>query len=595
MPNLSWIGKRQMEVCNPLPAVLQEKSQNAKAPSGLNYDELNQNWSNLLFDGDNIQVLQTLLANGFRGKVDLIYIDPPFDSKADYCKQITLKGKETHQLNASQKKDEQEELEGITKDETKTDASDYEQTMYSDLWRGDAYLQFMYERLLLLKELLSDKGSIYLHCDWHKSHHLRFLLDEVFGVENFVNEVVWKYFMGGKSKSFFARKHDNIVVYAKNITLCKFAVEFAERILPYKPNLIDENSTIKTFNGIESSTGEKRDFYTSSVKMDSVWEMSGVFNMSNEYSDYPTQKPEALLERIIKASSNEGSIVLDCFAGSGTTAAVAERLGRRWITADVNKIAIQTTIGRILKLQNSNGLLEKSHGFLHYKVGFYDFQAEQTRVEITKQYYGIESANQRFFDNKIGNTPVKLFLADADGIFNDVHFNLIYDYLQNNHWYKNPSKTDANAVQVESVKVVVNGISHNALELIGRHNSSSPFSKVEVLNIQDGEIKAEKPIEAEFEFDGKTLKIKNFISHKIYNLFKRQNKLNFFEINNPLSMIEYILIDTNYNGSEFVISISDKPMKKAEMVKGVYEILHGYDKIAVKIVSVCGEERLFVM
>lgn len=140
MPNLSWIGKKQPEVCNPLPAVLQEKSHNATAPSSLNYDELNQNWSNLLFDGDNIQVLQTLLANGCRGKVDLIYIDPPFDSKADYCKQITLKGKETHQLKSSQKKDEQEELEGITKDETKTSSSDYEQTMYSDLWRGDSYL-----------------------------------------------------------------------------------------------------------------------------------------------------------------------------------------------------------------------------------------------------------------------------------------------------------------------------------------------------------------------------------------------------------------------------------------------------------------------
>lgn len=590
MPSLSWIGKKQPEVCNPLPAVLQEKSQNAKTPSGFNYDELNQNWSNLLFDGDNIQVLQTLLANGFRGKVDLIYIDPPFDSKADYCKQITLKGKETHQLKSSQKKDEQEELEGLKKDETKTDSSDYEQTMYGDLWRGDAYLQFMYERLILLRELLSEKGSIYLHCDWHKSHHLRFLLDEVFGEGNFVNEVVWGYSGGTDRKIGFNQKHDTIIMYAKSVDKNIFNTQyeaFAEGSIK-RFNKIDENGKRYKDNGTYRTYMKDE-----GKNLSDVWNLNIIVSSHDEHELYPTQKPEALLERIIKASSNEGSIVLDCFAGSGTTAAVAERLGRRWITADVNKIAIQTTIGRILKLENSNGLLEESHGFLHYKVGFYDFQAEQTRVEITKQYYGIESANQRFFDNKIGNTPVKLFLADADGIFNDVHFNLIYDYLQNNHWYKNPSKTDANAVHVGSVKAVVNGISHNALELIGRHNSTSPFSKIEVLNIQDGEIKSEKPIEAEFEFDGKTLKIKNFISHKIYNLFKRQNKLNLFEINNPLGMVEYVLIDTNYNGSEFVISISDKPTKKTEIVKSVYEISQGYGKIAVKIVSVCGEERLF--
>ena len=162
----------------------------------------------LLIQDDNFNALKNLLNNGYKGKVDLVYIDPPF---------------------------------GINKRFENKKSGYY----FDDKIIGIEYLQFMYERLILLRELLSDEGSIYLHCDWHKSHHLRFLLDEVFGEENFVNEVVWKYFMGGKSKDFFARKHDNIFVYAKNISECKFDVEFAERILPYKPSFIDENSTIK--------------------------------------------------------------------------------------------------------------------------------------------------------------------------------------------------------------------------------------------------------------------------------------------------------------------------------------------------------------
>ena len=121
------------------------------------------------------------------------------------------------------------------------------------------------------------------------------------------------------------------------------------------------------------------------------------------------------------------------------------------------------------------------------------------------------------------------------------------------------------------------------------------MSRGEGMDIKDGQLKTDKPIEAEFDFDGKVLKIKNFISHKIYTLFQRQNKLNLFELNSPLSMIEYVLIDTNYNGSDFVIQISEKPVKKTQMVSGIYEIPSTHKQIAVKIVSVCGEENLFVI
>ena len=172
---LNWIGKKTIDINENYPAQLVETFQGDGKEIDLKYQKLQQDWSNLLFHGDNIEVLVNLLQNGFRGKIDLIYIDPPFDSKADYIRKIELRGDEAG-----------EKLEGEGHNRL-------EQKQYFDIWKNDDYLQFMYERLILLKELLSDKGSIYLHCDWHKSHHLRCLLDEVFGEDNFVNEIIWCY------------------------------------------------------------------------------------------------------------------------------------------------------------------------------------------------------------------------------------------------------------------------------------------------------------------------------------------------------------------------------------------------------------------
>jgi adenine specific DNA methylase Mod len=170
-PELRWTGKRPYKSTQYYPAQLKEV-----------YGEPDSNgWFNKIFWGDNLQVMSHLLKE-YRGKIDLIYIDPPFDSKAQYKKKVIVKGSK------------------LT-----NDTSAFEDKQYGDIWTNDEYLQFMYERLILLKELLSDKGSIYVHCDWHKSHHLRMLLDEVFGQKNFINEIIWQYFMGGKGKKEFAR------------------------------------------------------------------------------------------------------------------------------------------------------------------------------------------------------------------------------------------------------------------------------------------------------------------------------------------------------------------------------------------------------
>lgn len=194
-PELRWTGKRPFKSTQYFPAQLRER-----------YGEETDGWINKIFWGDNLQVMSHLLKE-YRGKIDLIYIDPPFDSKADYKKKIKLKGQTVE-----------------------NDQSTFEEKQYGDIWTNDEYLQFMYERLIVCRELLSDTGSIYLHCDWHKAAHLRLVLDEIFGVDSFMNEIVWTYGAGGNPKSFFPRKHDSIFWFKKahqqfliqTILLCEF-------------------------------------------------------------------------------------------------------------------------------------------------------------------------------------------------------------------------------------------------------------------------------------------------------------------------------------------------------------------------------------
>ena len=188
-PELRWTGKRPYRSTQYYPAQLRES-----------YGEAQSGWINKIFWGDNLQVMSHLLKE-YRGKIDLIYIDPPFDSKADYKKTI--------------------EVRGIGK--AASDSTSFEEKQYGDIWTNDEYLQFMYERLLLMRELLSDKGSIFMHCDWHKNHHLRCLMDEVFGPSNFVNEIAWCYYgPGSPGMRQFNRKHDNILWYSKTYNVWKF-------------------------------------------------------------------------------------------------------------------------------------------------------------------------------------------------------------------------------------------------------------------------------------------------------------------------------------------------------------------------------------
>lgn len=299
-------------------------------------------WINRLIYGDNLLAMQALIAGDeatglppMRGKVDLIYIDPPFDSKADYRTRINLPGADIEQKPTT-----------------------IEQFAYADTWKDGtvSYLKMLYPRLVLMRELLSDKGSIYVHIDWHVGHYVKVLMDDIFGKENFLNEIIWCYKSGGAGGGGYAKKHDTILFYSKNNSHLTF-------------NIVKEKSYMMPWSGKNPAQvyyQDEKGTYTL-VNTKDYWVDIGMLATSSyERTGYATQKPEALLERIIKASSNEGDLVCDFFGGSGTAAAVAERLGRRWITTDIGKPATLVMRKRFID--------QKVKPFLYQSIG--DYQKE---------------------------------------------------------------------------------------------------------------------------------------------------------------------------------------------------------------------------
>lgn len=210
-----------------------------------------------------------------------------------------------------------------------------------------SYLYYMMERLQQCYRVLKSTGSIYLHCDWRASHYLKMIMDEVFGYKNFRNEIIWHYFMGTKSDRYWGRKHDTILFYTKS-DRWTFNPQRWKRRLDFKPNLKNESTG--------SVTGKDEYGYYSIVKGDDVWDIKGVFNMSREYVNYPTQKPLALLKRIIKASSNENDVILDPFCGCGTTVIAAHELNRKWIGIDINENSFLTISKRCSQMKLDNPL-----------------------------------------------------------------------------------------------------------------------------------------------------------------------------------------------------------------------------------------------
>ncbi len=385
MTELNWKGKyKDGKKVSPIRIALPFQTIetiNEIRKAGKQYDIFANNdaeveWRNRLIWGDKKYVLPSLLPE-FAGKVNLIYIDPPFDTGANFSFTATI---------AQDPDDEDSENLSFTKQ-----PNVIEQKAYRDTWgRGlDSYLQWFYETAILLRELLAEDGSIYVHLDWHVGHYAKVILDEVFGYENFMNEIAWKRSTSGSAKARakkYGADHDVIYFYTKGKqwTFNKIFAEYPEKELEKRFRNKDEKGNYKdaelatysqeTFDRLKNENrliitkgGKFRyKIYLDEIEgvlVDSIWTDIPIVNsQAEERVNYSTQKPEALLERIIKASSNEGDLVLDCFAGSGTTAATAEKLGRRWITCDLGRFAIHTTRKRLLGIENVKPFIVQNLG-----------------------------------------------------------------------------------------------------------------------------------------------------------------------------------------------------------------------------------------
>ena len=546
-PELHWTGKRPYRGTNYYPAQLKEK-----------YGEMKDDWINKIFWGDNLQVMSHMLRE-YRGKIDLIYIDPPFDSKADYKKTITLKGKKINNDNNS-----------------------FEEKQYGDIWINDEYLQFMYERLVIMRELLSEEGAIYVHCDYRKVHHLRMLLDEIFGEKNFINEIIWHFHTGMRVDTYFNRKHNNILYYAKNSDKKIFHQQYEERIYPYKPSMQSDGGAV--IEEILNKDGIPTGIYKSILKSRDVWDISQVFNMSSEYSAYPTQKPEALLEKIIKASSNKNSIVFDCFMGSGTTQAVAMKLGRKFLGADINLGAIQTTTKRLInvasKLKEDN---EKYIGFEVYNVNNYDFFRNPVEArDLLIDALGIQKFDgNNVYDGELDGRMIKIMPVNRIATKSDL------EELKANLPYQKFEKRKAeNPLDpVERITIVCMGHEPD-LKASLEQDLNNYNIDIEILDIlkDKSDLQFKRDSEAVIDVEENKIIIKEFYPMNLLQKLSLQKEY----VEDWKQMVESVMIDWNYDGAVMEPKEIDIAEKNG-LVKGEYDIPENATNIKIKITDLLSE------
>ncbi len=648
-PMLSWVGKRPLREVRSFPAQLVERFA-PEAPGGVARDVDWSGWperfdrGGLLFHGDNKEVLAHLLANGFRGKVDLVYIDPPFDSGADYVRKVQLRG---------------------GSGTARIDGETYtlgEQIQYTDIWANDTYLQFMYERLLLLKELLQPNGVVIIHLDESRVHYLKVILDEVFGQESFVNEVVWKRQTAhsdvGQGARHLGRLHDSLLVYGlgESFTLNElftpYSQEYVDAFYKYvepesrrrytlsdlaAPGGSGKGNPHYEFLGVtrywrfserrmnelravgrivQSAPGavprQKRYLdEMRGVPLQSIWDdIRPIQSQATERLDYPTQKPEALVERIVALASNPGDIVLDCFIGSGTTAAVAQKLGRRWIGADINKGAIQTTekrLAAIITEQVAAGtgaqltLTDDADaaprpaqlGFAVHRVNDYDLQIQHNEaVELAVAHLGVARTRaDTFFHGTLGRELVYIVAFDHPATPLDLQ--------------AVEAELRARPGEERDVVVVALGRELSTSAWLEAWNRYRPVNRIRLVDLRTdpkhGRFFEHRPAEARVTFerdaDRVRVRIDDVLSPSILERLAGQEGILQPRVDDWRAMVDTVAIDPSWDGTVFEVGLLDVPPRKRDLVDGSYEIAvppGSPDPVAVRITDMLGEEILVV-
>ena len=602
-PELRWTGKRPYESTQYYPAQLRER-----------YGEETNGWINKIFWGDNLQVMSHLLKE-YRGKVQLIYIDPPFDSRADYKKQIK-----------------------ITNKTAMSDAMSFEEKQYSDIWTNDEYLQFMYERIILIRELLSDTGMLFLECDPTRGHYIKVILDEVFGQENFVNQVIWKRTFShgdmGQGAKHLGRLHDNIFMYRKssNLKMNTVYTPYSEKYINdfYKytdeqgrryrlvsllgPGGAAKGNPYYEFLGVSRywvhSKAKMQELYEKGiivqtkpgavpqkkryldeapgVPLQDIWvDISAVQGGALENQNYPTQKPEALLDRIIRTASNPGDIVFDCFMGSGTTQAVAMKLGRKFIGADINLGSIQTTTKRLInvakELDSQLQENQKYTGFEVYNVNNYDFFRNPLEArDLIIQALEIQPFSQSdVWDGELDGRMVKIMPVNRIATKADL------EELKANLPYKTYEKRKAdNPTQpVERITIVCMGHEPDLKASLEQGLSEYKLD-IEIVDIlrDKKDLQLKREAEAEVVKEGSKLVIRSFYPMNLMQKLSLQKEY----VEDWRQLVESIMIDWNYDGVVMQPTVTDVPDKK-EIVSGIYEIPEDAGTIRVKITDLLSE------
>lgn len=633
-PMLTWVGKRPLRHVTAFPAQHVESFD----PTGeFGKKKTDKNWQGwpedypkggLLFHGDNKEVLAHLLANGFRGKVNLIYIDPPFDSGADYVRKVQLRG-----------------VAGTAKIDGETYTLG-EQIQYTDIWANDNYLQFMYERLMLLKELLAEDGFLVLHLNAARVHYVKILLDEVFGEANFRNEIIVKRIRKSYSEpsgvSSLNEGCDYLLLYSKG-TDSRFSPPLKydpkeERWHSFDAPNIRPNLTYELFGkwpppgrcwmknkneanamiergdlraNPETGVPEYRLLATDYITRDSLWDD---ITASAFKTGYPTEKKEEMLELFIKMCSNPGGIVLDCFIGSGTTAAAAQKLGRRWIGCDINKGAIQTTARRLqaiiaeqvkearkprqtelIKAVDKDKKPEPAQlAFTVWRVNDYDLAVQHNEaVNLACEHIGIQrTRSDSFFDGTLGNKLVKIIA------FGHPLTPLDLEEIK--------KELEARPDEDRSIVAVCLGkelAADSWLEDWNRlRKGAGTVNRIEVIELRTdpkyGKFFVHQPAAAKISVrrdkDKIQVDVEDFISPTIVERLDMDMPLFKASITDWRSMVDCVMIDTAYNGEVFNVVFSDVPAKKSDLVSGSYEFPapRGETTVAVKIVDMLGEEVL---
>jgi site-specific DNA-methyltransferase (adenine-specific)/adenine-specific DNA-methyltransferase len=571
--------------------------------------EYSGDWLNRLVYGDNLLVMQALLAGddksglpSMRGKIDLIYIDPPFDSKADYRTKIKLPT-----CNIEQK------------------PNVIEQFAYSDTWKDGtaSYLKMIYPRLVLMRELLSSRGSIFVHLDWHIGHYVKILLDDVFGKDNFINEIIWWY----KNKFQFSfSKHlptetETIFWYSKSkdahiINHQKIPVEQTR-----KQNKVTWDAEAKKMVTVKDENG-KVVYYDSNEKMvGTCWEIPRINSMAKERLEFDTQKPEKLLERIINLATDDNSIVADMFGGSGTTGVVAEKLGRKWIMSDLGKPACMIMRKRLID--------QDAQPFFYHSIGDYqkeqfsksEFKTISSLAQVVLQLYGAMPFTQKDAPANVGYIKQSRTLVLVDSPNKLTGFNTIkraqqYRASFMGGWQKVIIlgwNFETNIGQVistlndENIEVLV--IPADLLDRLKTKSSYQQLIKTGKIRFSSLQYLSIKPIKVEkgkVDIETLTIKLDNYVllSPDALPLSEEdRDKLQKIIAEEPLALIEYWSVDPDYDGKVFRSRWQDyreNTENDSDPLRVVTEALievdkkDGLRKVCVKAVDVFGFESAVV-